>query len=614
MMQAFRNAAKPVVYLITITFMLWLVVDLSGITGGGGMFTRTTVGSINGESVDLRVFQQAVQNATTERQQQLGRSLTLQETAQVRDEVWEGFIQSAVLQAEIEKRNLSVSADEVAQLIQFVAPPELQAAPEFQTEGQFDITKYQRWLASAVGQQYVPYLEQRYRDELLRSKLLRNITADIFLSDAALWQRYRDQHETVRIALTPLVPNMVIPDSAVSVSSDEVDAYYREHRDEFDRPATAFLSFVAVSRALDASDSAAALERAREIRAEIVAGAPFAEVARRESADPGSAQRGGELGTFGRGDMVPAFDEAAFTLPLNTISEPVLSDFGYHLIEVTARTADSATARHVLVPIELAGAHRDLADAQADSLEQLAADRLDPAALDTAARALKLPIGQTAPVQQGGQVLIGQTMLADPAVWAFQAQVGETSPLIEIEGEAYYVFRLDSLHEAGIPALEQIRGAVTLAVMEEKKAAAAEAMAQELVRRVQAGETLAEASAAMGLQHREFGPFTRIQPPLPNPLLIGHAFGLPVGRLSAPIVTGEGIYVIRVLERTPADSAAFRAEFDQFQAREVRAARDERVRYFLADLRAAARIKDERNEVFKTQAQIEAETPTLPIQ
>lgn len=614
MMQAFRNAAKPVVYLITITFMLWLVVDLSGITGGGGMFTRTTVGSINGQSVDLRVFQQAVQNATTERQQQLGRSLTLQETAQVRDEVWEGFIQSSVLGAEIEKRNLSVSADEVAQLIQFVAPPELQAAPEFQTEGQFDIAKYQRWLASAVGQQYVPYLEQRYRDELLRSKLLRNITADIFLSDAALWQRYRDQHETVRIALTPLVPNMVIPDSAVSVSSDEVETYYREHRDEFDRPATAFLSFVAVSRALDASDSAAALERAREVRAEIVAGAPFAEVARRESADLGSAQQGGELGTFARGDMVPAFDEAAFSLPLNTVSEPVLSDFGYHVIEVTARTADSATARHVLVPIELAGVHRDLADAQADSLEQLAADRLDPAALDTAARALKLPIGQTAPVQQGGQVFIGQTVLADPAVWAFQAQVGETSPIIEVEDEAFYVFRLDSLHEAGIPPLEQIRGAVTLAVMEQKKAAAAEARAQELVRRVQAGETLAEASAAMGLQHREFGPFTRIQPPLPNPVLIGHAFGLPVGRLSAPIVTEEGIYVIRVLERTPADSAAFRDEFDQFQAREVRAARDERVRYFLADLRAAARIKDERNEVFKTQAQIEAETPTLPIQ
>jgi peptidyl-prolyl cis-trans isomerase D len=578
------------------------------------MFSRTTVGSINGQPVDLRVFQEAVQNATTERQQELGRSLSLQETAQVRDEVWEGFIQSAVLNAEIEKRNITATPDEVAQLIQYVAPPEFQSAPEFQTEGQFDPSKYQRWLASAMGQQYVPYLEQRYRDELLRSKLLRNVTADVFLSDAALWERWRDEHEQVRIALTPLVPGRVIPDSAVTVSADEVDAHYRDHRDSFDRPATAFLSFVAVSRALDASDSAAALERARQVRQEILDGAPFAEVARRESGDIATGPLGGELGTFGRGNMVPAFEEAAFALPLNTLSEPVLSEVGYHVIEVTDRTADSVSGRHILVPIELAGVHRDLADAQADSLEQLAADRLDPAALDTAARALKLPIGQAAPVQEGGQVFVGQTALADPAVWAFQAKVGETSPIIEIPDEAFYVFRLDSLHEAGVPPLDQIRGAVTAAVMEEKKDSLALLLARDLVRRVREGETLAGVSAAMDLQHREFGPFSRVQPPLPNPVLIGQAFGLPVGALSQPIVTIEGIYVIRVLERTPADSAAFRADFDQFQAREVRAARDERVRHYLTALRDGANIKDERAEVFKTAAQLEAETPALPIQ
>ena len=64
----------------------------------------------------------------------------------------------------------------------------------------------------------------------------------------------------------------------------------------------------------------------------------------------------------------------------------------------------------------------------------------------------------------------------------------------------------------------------------------------------------------------------------------------------------------------PADSAAFRADFDQILAREVRAARDERVRFFLTALRDAARIKDERDEIFKTNAQIEATTPQLPIQ
>jgi peptidyl-prolyl cis-trans isomerase D len=612
MMQAFRNSAKPVVYLITITFMLWLVVDLSGISGSGGILSQTSVGSINGHPIDTRQYQQAVQDAITERQRQTGQSLGLEQTEQVRDEVWEAFIQSTVLRDEIEKRHLRVSPNEVAGLIQAVPPPEIQAAPDFQTDGQFDINKYQRWLGSAVGQQYVPLLEAQYRDEILRAKLLRNVTADIFLSDAALWERYRDQNERVSVALTPLVPNRVIADSAINVTDDEVDDYYRANPDEFDRPAAAFMSYISVSRVLDASDSAAALSRAVGIREEILGGALFEDVARRESMDEGSAQLGGDLGTFGRGAMVAEFEQAAFSLPLGTLSEPVASDFGYHLIEVTARTADSATARHILIPIELAGAHRDLVDAQADSLERLAADRLDPAALDTAARVLRLPIGQAAPVQKGNRAVVGSLLLGDPGVWAFQAKVGETSPVIEHD-ESFFVFRLDSLHESGVPALDQIRAAVADAVRETKKEAAAVAMATELIRRVEAGEALAAASRAMGLEHREFPDFTRVQPPLPNAKLIGAAFGLGMNQLSAPIVTNEGIYVIRVLAKAPADSAAFLTSFDAIQAREVRAARDERVRFYLAALRADATIKDNRGEIFKTAAQIEAEAPDLPL-
>jgi peptidyl-prolyl cis-trans isomerase D len=605
MMQAFRNAAKPVVLLITITFMVWMLVDLSGISGSNSMMSSRSVGSINGQGVDTRSYDQAVQDATTERQQQTGKALSLEETQQIRDQVWQSFVQTTVMRSEIERRHISTTPDEVAGLIMAVPPPEVQQSVDFQTNGTFDLAKYQRWLASPVGAQYVPVLEAQYRDQILRAKLLRNVTADVFLSDAALWQRYRDQHETVSIALTPLVPTRVIADSAVTVSDDEVTAYYRAHASEFDRPETAFLSFVALRRTLDASDSAAALERARTVRDELVKGAPWAEVASRESADQGSASTGGELGTFARGAMVKAFDSAAFSLPIGVISEPVASEFGYHLIEVTRRTADSATARHVLIPIELAGAHRDLVDAEADSLEQLGADRLDPAALDTAARALNLPVGQTAPVQKGSRAMVGPYLVGDAGVWAFQAKVGETSPVVETD-DFYYVFRLDSLHKAGVPSLDQIRNSVAAAVRDAKKADLALAKAKQLIGRVHAGETLADASRAMGLEHREFPAFTRIQPPLPNPKLIGTAFGLPVGALSEPIVTKEGIYVIRVLSHTDADSTAFRQDFDQLRVAEVRSARDERVRYFLAALNDAAKITDNRADLYKTSAQSEA--------
>lgn len=605
MMQAFRNAAKPVVYLITITFMAWLIVDLSGLSGNGGLLTKTNVGSINGSSVDARIYQQAVQNAVTQRQQETGKSLGLEETEQVRNDVWDQFIQNAVITDQIKKRNIAVTSDEVADAIRNVPPQEVQTMPDFQTGGKFDMSKYQRWLASPVGQQAVPLLEARYREEILQSKLLRNITADIYLSDAAMWERYRDQHEQVRISLTAIISRNAVPDSAVTVTPAEVEAYYNAHKDEFKRARTAFLSVLAVPHRLDASDTAATLEHAKAVRAEIAGGAPFAEVAKRESSDTISAKAGGDLGEFAKGTMTPPFDKAVFSMPLNTLSEPILTDFGYHIVEVTKRTGDKATARHVLIPIQLAGVHRDLVDRQADSLERLAADHLDPAALDTAARALKLPIGQTGPVQEGTRVLLGTYVVPDAGVWAFQAKPGETSPVIDGE-TAFYVFRLDSMLAAGTPPLASVQRAATSLVSDQKKEAQAMKIAEELERRLTTGVQLPDASKALGLPNREFPAFARINPPVLVPTVIGASFGLPQGKPSPIITAPEGLYVIEVLQRIPADSATFVKDKDQIRADMIRAARQERVRQFMAALRANASIKDERAALQRTNAQAEA--------
>ena len=198
--------------------------------------------------------------------------------------------------------------------------------------------------------------------------------------------------------------------------------------DDFKRPATAFLSFMALPRLTNASDSALAHARADSARAEIAAGTPFADVARRESADTASAEKGGDLGEWTKGSMDPAFDSAAFALPLKTVSKPVLSQFGYHLIEITSRSGKKAKGRHILFPIEVAGAHRDLLDARADSLERLAADRTERGDLDAAAKALALPVGKTAAGAKGNQGAGGQSRRAGRRSLGLPGQGGRHQP------------------------------------------------------------------------------------------------------------------------------------------------------------------------------------------
>lgn len=598
MMQAFRNAAKPLMVVVAITFFAWLVLDLSGITGGTGLLTRTSVGKVNGRSIDARTYQSIVQQSVDARQRQTPGAMGLEDYQQIRDQVWDQIVQSSVLDAEYRRRGISVSDDEIVQAIRNSPLTEFQSVPEFQTDSQFDLGKYQRWLTSSVAQQYLPSLEAQYREELQRAKLLRVVTADVYLSDAALWEHYRDENESVKIGLTAIIPRNLPVDSTTKLSDADVAAYYKAHRDDFKQTRTAYLSFIALPRVATASDTAATRARADSARHEILQGAPFADVATRESADSASATKGGDLGEWTKGTMDPAFDSAAFALPLHTVSQPVRSQFGFHLIEITTRKGNKAKGRHILFPVEVTGAHRDQLDAQADSLETLGAERTDPAALDTVARALKLSIGKSNPVQEGTKVQLGLIVVPDAGVWAFQAKRGATSPVIETP-YAYYIFRLDSLHEAGVPALAEIRSAVEHAAREDQKWGAARKVAKDYAKRLGEGSSMAQAAAAMKLAHKEFGPFTRVNPPLTNPQVVGTAFGLEVGQRSGILDTKEGIYLVEVLAHTKADSAKFVKELEQYRARAVNLARQERVRNYITSLRSAATIVDNRHKVLQ---------------
>ena len=611
MMQAFRNSTKVIAVVFAVILLVWLLGEVSGLGNSIGSSGARTVGRINGTSIDTRTYEARVRQVTDQQQRANPAALTLEDQQQIRDQVWDEFLATNLLEAQYKEHGLTVTDDEVADAVRNNPPPELQQAPEFQTDGKFDMGKYQRWLTSSAATPYVDAIGAQYRDILLRNKLLRIVTADVVLSDAALWERYRDEHEQVKIGLTAIVPRNVIPDSAVSITPEDVNAYYRAHEAEFKRPATAYLSFVRLDRTPSATDTAAALERVRKIREAIVGGEPFDEVAKRESSDTVSGSKGGDLGEWTRGQFAPAFDSVAFSIPLKTLSQPVLTQFGYHLLEITSRTGDKAKGRHILVPIELTGAHRDSIDAETDTLDRISSNASDASALDSAARALRLPIGRTAPVPKGSRALVGQTVVPDAGVWAFQARPGQLSQVIEAP-DAAYLFRLDSVDAEGVPPIERIRPAVEFVVRDQKKRALARRVAEDYLKRVGEGSTPEQAAKALSLAHREFGPFTRLSPPLDIPQLVGASFGLDAGQRSGVIETKDGLYVIQTLEHIPADSAAFAKDLDAYRASTIRGLREERVRQYLAALRAQAKVVDNRDKIYQQQNAAQQQAPLTP--
>jgi peptidyl-prolyl cis-trans isomerase D len=323
----------------------------------------------------------------------------------------------------------------------------------FQTNGQFDLAKYQRYLQSpATSEEMLLQLEQYYRAMVPQQKLFSQITSGAYVSDAELWRAWQDRNETATVEYVALDVSRLVP-GEVQVSDAEVRKYYDEHQDDFKRGASARVTVAVLSKAPTRGDTLASLQRAERVRAELAGGADFAEVAKRESSDPGSKENGGDLGSFGRGQMVPAFEAAAFALPVGEVSQPVATPFGYHLIQVQEKNGDQMKARHILIPVEKSDAELDRFYAKADSLEDLAQRN----GIERAARATGAALRSGVTVTENSPFVPGIGSALEAVEWAEQetrdgAKAGQVSDLLETE-QAFFVARLESFTPEGVTPL-----------------------------------------------------------------------------------------------------------------------------------------------------------------
>jgi parvulin-like peptidyl-prolyl isomerase len=332
------------------------------------------------------------------------------------------------------------------------------------------------------------------------------------------------------------------------------------------------------------------------MRAEIAGGTDFAEVATRESADSVSAAEGGRI-EITRGQTAPAFDQAAFSQRVGELGDPVLTQFGYHLIRTESRSGDSATVRHILVPIELTVAHEDRVLDMADSLDALT----ETLKLDAAAQELGLEV-RDAELVPGLDFVPGVGLADDGATWAFDdAEIGDVSQLFETP-TVYYAFELVNREDERTltqqEATETIRTALTI----EKKIEQVRGTAREGVDRLRAGEELESVAQAYGIEVEEAGPFTRSDfvPGMGRMnAAIGTAFGLRPGQTSGVVESENALYIIQVVAREDADRAAWEAQKDQQRLQVTQALAEQRWNQYMAALREKARIADNREQVLQ---------------
>jgi peptidyl-prolyl cis-trans isomerase D len=595
-----RGVAKYIWIFLFVAFVGgFLLADMSGLIGQSGVTTSTVVAKVNGEEISYMAWEALTRSLTQQQEQQTGRSISADERLQLEQQAFDQLVTDVLLQQEYERRGIRVTDEEIIQAARFSPPPQFYQSPELQTDGRFDADKYQRFLTSPVARQQglLRQLEDYYRSELPRTKLFSEIATETWVNDATLWQSFKDQRDSATVKVVSFRPTPAQIEAA-DVTEAEARRYYQRYRGRWERPGRAVVSLVSINRIPSSADTARVVARLRALRQEITSGrSTFAEVASRESQDSVSAAQGGDLGRGGRGRFVAPFETAAYALRAGQISDPVRTDFGWHLIQVTERKADTLAMRHILLRVEQGDSAATATDRAADRLAGLAAGSSEPAKFDEAAQALGLLVTQV-PVAEGQPAAYAGRAVRGVSGWAFSGVVvGETSDLLDDEN-GYYLVRLDSLTAGGEQPFEVVKDDILRALQERKAADALVPQAEAFL--ADAKSTSLEAAAAKsGLTVDETGAFTRasfVQGLGFSNEAVGAAFGAPLGQ-PLLVKTLDAVYVLRVDRRTEASRTEFEAQKEALRRQRINQVREERIRVWLDDLRREADVDDRRREV-----------------
>jgi peptidyl-prolyl cis-trans isomerase D len=588
----------------------------------------TQLATVGGETVSLREFEMTHNNLADfyRRIYQDRFTEDFARTLNLKQQALDTLVQRKLLLHEARRQGIRVTDAELIERVH--------SYPVFQVDNHFDSTRYLQVLR--LSRLTPGDFEQNQREELLLAKLENLIKDAIQVTEIEVKEAFIRDKEQLNVEYLPVDPAQFA--TQVEVNDADLSTYYQEHLERFRKPEQVRFAYIVVDPALFVAQvemtderlaqyyeehkeefhqeeqvrarhilfklpqQAGAEEEAR-VRAEaeaalsrIRAGEDFAAVAAQVSQDSASAQQGGDLGFFKRGDMVKSFEEMAFGLTPGMVSEPVRTDFGYHVIRV--EEVQEAGYRPLAMVMEELRERlsredlRRLAEAKAQAVRDamIAAGGEWPAAV----RALGLEPQET-PDLARGEVIEAIEDSASLTQAAFALQDGEVSRPISI-GNRDFVIKLLGRTPSAIPPYEEVKGTVREALVQERSRALARQKADAYLAGVKAGRTLVDLAQAVNSQIEETGLFSRSSaiPKLGRPQgFIREVFRMKVGEVRIVDLLDQPAIVI-LKERKEFDAETYEKEKGQLREQALNRKREQAFKQWSDGLRRGA---EERHEI-----------------
>ena len=501
--------------------IIGIIVVLMAFTGIEAIFQATTnsqdAAKVNGEEISQNELNQAVDMQRRQLMQQLGKDFdaSLLDEKMLRESALKGLIDRKLLLQGAEKSKFAFSEAALDQVI-------LQT-PEFQVDGKFSAERFDQVIRQ-LGYSRLQF-RQMLAQEMLIGQLRAGLAGSGFVTDAQVLAFARLEKQTRDFATL----NVKADPAAVKLTDDEVKAYYDEHAKEFMTPDQVVIDYLELKKAsffdqvsvkdedlqaayqketanlseqrraahilIEVNDKvteAQAKAKIEEVQARLAKGEKFEALAKEFSQDPGSANNGGDLGYAGPGVYDPAFEKALYSLAKDQVSEPVRTDFGFHLIKLLGVEAPEvptfASLKDKLT--------RELKTQQVEqrfveATKQLEDSSFESSDLAQPAQDLKLTVHTSAPFgREGGEGVAANRAVVTAAFSPEVLEEGANSTAIELDPETVIVLRAKEHRKPEQLPLESVAASIRAQLTKEHASAAAKTKADQLIASLRDGKTV----------------------------------------------------------------------------------------------------------------------------
>jgi peptidyl-prolyl cis-trans isomerase D len=612
--------------LVCLAFIIFYIPDfLRG--SGADAASGDTIAKVQGQDITTGEFRRTYQAQLQAYRSAYGSNMSEQLLKQlgIEQQILQQMVDERAALAEADRLKIDVSDEEVRQTIL--------SMPAFQENGAFiGDQRYQQLLRMQRPPMSASEFEDNIRRQLTVQKLRASLTDWMAVPDKELEQEYRRRNDKVKLAVVSFTADSFR--NQVQASDADISSYFEAHKADFKIPEKRKIRYALididalrakqnvpaadVERAYnnnieqystpeqvrashillktEGKDDATVKAKAESILKQAKAGADFAELAKKNSEDEGSAKNGGDLDYFGKGRMVPEFDAAVFAMQPGQISDLVKTQYGYHIIKLVdkknATTRPLSEVRQQLV--DQLGYEKAQAQA-ADLAESLSKQISKPADLDRVAKANGLAVQESGLFARDEPILgLGPSPEAANKAFDMKPQGEVAGPLRASRG---FVFEtVVAKQDPYIPKLDEVKDRVRDEVVKTKARELSGKKAAEVSARLKTASDFEKAAKAAGVEAKTTDLIAR-DSPIPDlgvaAAVEDKAFTLPAGSVSDPIATDTGTAVIKVLEKKEVTPDEWKSAKDSFRDQLLN---DRRNRFFSAYMvKAKQKMKIEVN-------------------